>query len=430
MMIIKPLFVQQIRSITQLFLAILFLFVSSVYAEEVLLDKIAAVVNDDVIMVSEVRDIARQLKARAERTNTNISSKELIKKALDRLILEKIQVQRAKELGIKVDNVAVNRAMKSIAKQNNLNLEEFRIALQKEGIDYKEFRESIRNKLYIDILKKRQQQSTKKTISENEIDDLIKAESQILNKDVQYHIQDILVPAPNGISVTQFNGVLNKAQRLRKRLLINSNSLSQKHINSMGGKFTDLGWKTSQSLSPSFLRALSLMEVGELSSVVRDPKGFHILKLVEQRGGKRKLAQLARIRHILISADDPEAKVKVTLLRNKILAGESFSKVARENSADIGSAQNGGEMDFTDPTAFVPPFANAVRQLPLNTLSQPVKTRFGWHIIEVLERKTTDQTREALKNQAESLISEKKQSEEYKNWLQGLRDEAFVEYRI
>ncbi len=408
------------------FLLIALFVFSSAPARDIPLDKIAAVVNNDVVMLSEVLQTARKIK---ESGSTQLSDRELIKKVLEKMVLEKIQVQKAKEIGIKIDNVALNEAMRRIAAQNKLNLEQFRVALKGEGLNYRDFRESIREKLYIDTLKKRQQGRNKK-ISEDEIDSLIQAESLTLNKDVQYHLVDILFPAPNGISVKQFNLRFKQAQNLRKRLLAKPDKLSQAIIAKAGASKKDLGWKSSQSLSPVFLRTLSLMGEGELSNVIRDARGFHILKLIEQHGGKRKIVQQAQVRHILISNKIPNAKLKAIQIRNKILAGASFAKLARTNSADKGSAANGGDLGMTDPAAFVPPFANAVRTLPLNTLSQPIKTRFGWHLIEVLERKTTDQTREALKLQAQSLISEKNQSEEYKNWLQGLMDEAFIEYRL
>jgi len=433
MMITKQIFLKscEVTSATRLILALSFLLItlfalSSVQARDVPLDKIAAVVNNDVVMLSEVLQTARKIK---ESGSTGLSDSELVKKVLEKLILEKIQVQKAKEIGVKIDNVALNEAMQRIAAQNKLNLEQFRVALKGEGLNYKDFRETIREKLYIDTLKKRQQGRNKK-ISENEVDSLIQSESLTLSKDVQYHLVDILFPAPNGISVKQFNTRYKQAQNLRKRLLAKSDKLSQAIIAKAGASKKDLGWKSSQSLSPVFLRTLSLMGEGELSNVVRDAVGFHILKLVEQRGGKRKIAQQAQARHILISNDTPNAKLKATQIRNKILAGESFAKLAQLNSADKGSAANGGDLGMADPAGFVPPFANAVRTLPLNTLSQPIKTRFGWHLIEVLERKTTDQTREALKLQAQSLISDKNKSEEYNNWLQGLMDEAFIEYRL
>ena len=425
MMIIKQASIKKM-GFTLSLLLITFLAFSSVQSREIPLDRIAAVVNNDVVMLSDVLQTARKIK---EAGATQLSDKKLVKKVLEKMILEKLQIQKAKEIGIRIDNVALNEAMQRIAAQNKLNLQQFRVALKGEGINYKEFRESIREKLYIDSLKKRQQGRNKK-ISENEIDSLIQSESLTLNKDVQYHIIDILLPAPNGISVKQFNMRFKQAQNLRKKLLAKPDQLSQALIVKAGASSKDIGWKSSQSLSPVFLRTLSLMGVGELSGVIRDARGFHVLKLVEQRGGKRKIVQQSQVRHILISKDTPNARLKAIQIRNKILAGESFAKMAKAYSADKGSAANGGDLGMTDPADFVPPFAKAVRTLPLNTLSQPVKTRFGWHLIEVLERKTTDQTREALKLQAQSLISEKNKSEEYNNWLQGLMDEAYIEYRL
>lgn len=399
---------------------------SSTQAKEVALDRIAAVVNNDVIMLSEVLKIARRVKQSGQ---SKLSDNDLIKELLDKIILERLQLQKAQEIGVNIDDVAVNQAMQRIASQNKLNLEQFRIALKGEGINYKEFRESIREKLYVDALKKRQRGRNKK-ITENEIDGLIQSESYSLNRDVQYHLIDILLPAPNGISVKQFNLRMRKAQILRRKLIAKPVALDLNQIKKVGATNRDLGWKSSQSLSPVFMRTLSLMEEGELSNVIRDARGFHILKLVEQRGGKRKLTKQARVRHILISNEVANARLKSIQIRNKILAGENFAKLAKANSADTGSASAGGNLGMTDPSIFVPPFASAVRTLPLNTLSQPIKTRFGWHLIQVLERKTTDKTREALKLQAQSLISEKNQSSEYKNWLQGLMDEAFIEYRL
>lgn len=401
------------------------LFTNSVFAVDQPLDSIAAIVNNDVIMISEVKAAAQK----AQLSNAgNLPQQALIKEAMEKLILDKIQVQRAKALGIKIDDAAVDQAMQSLAEQNKLDLQQFRLALIKEGFNYKEFRENIRDRLYMNTLRKRQQ-SSNKSISESEVDDLIQAESFSLNKDVQYHLIDIFIPSKKGQSVKQFNANYNRAQQLRKQLLAKS-TLSKTTLTNMGASSSDLGWKESNSLSPAYMRSLSLIGVGELSNVVRDERGFHILKLIEQRGGKRTETKQARVRHILIAADTPKGRFKAIQLRNRILAGESFSKLAKEYSADKGSAEKGGEMPMANPAIFVPPFAKAVNSLPLNTLSQPVKTKFGWHIIEVLERKVSDKTRDALKTQAQTLISEKKQEEGFKNWLKSLRDQAFVEYRL
>ncbi|MEB8431765.1 peptidylprolyl isomerase [Cocleimonas sp. KMM 6892] len=401
------------------------LFANTGIAADKTLDSIAAIVNNDVIMISEVKAEA----IKAKRSNKqNVSEQTLIKEAMEKLILDKIQVQRAKAVGIKIDDTAVDQAMQSLAEQNKLDLQKFRIALINEGYNYKDFRENIRDRLYMNTLRKRQQVSNK-SISESEVDDLIQAESFSLNKGVQYRFIDIFIPNKNGQGVQQFNANYNRAQQLRKQLLGKS-TIPKATLSKMGASSQELGWKESSTLSPVYMRSLSLIGEGELSQVVRDERGFHILKLIEQRGGKRTETKQARVRHILVSADTPNGRIKAIQIRNRILAGENFNKLAKENSADKGSAEKGGEMPMSNPAIFVPPFAKAVNSLPLNTLSQPVQTKFGWHIIEVLERKVSDQTRDALKKQAQTLISDKKQEEGFKNWLKSLRDQAFVEYRL
>ena len=399
-------------------------FTYSAQAEDRALDSIAAVVNSDVIMVSEVRSAAQQIKSKQ---TVKMSEQRLFKEVLEKLIMDKIQVQKAKAIGIKIDDAAVDAAMQTIATQNKLDLQQLRLALIQQGMNYKEFRESIRDRLYTDNLRKRQQGGNS-VIGENEVDNLIQAESYNISKGVQYQLVDIMIPN-NTKSVKQFNANLKRAQNIRNRLLLSKN-YSAAAIVKMGAQKKELGWQNAESLSPVFSRTLALMGEGELSNVIRDNKGFHLLKLVKQRGGKRQQTQEARVRHILISNEDPKAKLKVTQLRNKILAGESFKQLAIKNSADKGSAANGGELPMANTTNYVPPFMNAVNTLALNTISQPVQTKFGWHIIEVLERQVSDKTRESIKNQAKQLVGTKKSDEKLQNWLKSLREEAFVEYRI
>ncbi len=401
------------------------LFLSKAIAQDIPLDRIAAVVNSDVVMLSEVRSVAARLK----KSNPEMDNRSLIKEALDQLIMIRLQLQKAKQSGIKIDDTIVNEAVQSIAKQNKLNLEQFRVALAKEGIDYKTFRQNIREKLSLDALRKRQQ-GRRNVITEQEVDDLIKSESYSLNKDVQYQLQDVLVPAPNGISVKQFNAAYNKANKLRQKLLAKQQFLASPMLKKYHASGKDLGWKTINTLSPAYVRTLSLMQVGEISPLVRDPKGLHILKLLDKKGGQRKVTQQVHVRHILIPADDPKGRIKALQIRQQIQAGKNFAEMAKQFSSDKGSAAKGGDLGTVRPDVFVPPFANAVRSLAVNALSQPVKTRFGWHLIQVLERSTSDQTRDALKAQAQALIGNKKQTDQYKLWLKGLRDNAFVEYRL
>jgi len=392
-------------------------------AAEQALDAIAAVVNSDVIMVSELRAAAKQANQ-----SSDIPQRQLFKDVLEKMIMDKIQVQKAKAVGIKIDDTAVDTAMQTIAKQNNLDLQQLRVALIQRGMNYKNFRESLRDRLYSDTLRKRQQGRNNNSIGENEVDDLVKAESFNLSKDVKYQLIDIIIPN-NTKSVKQFNINLKRAQTLRNKLLRNHN-LSSAELKNMGAIKKDLGWQNAETLSPVYSRTLSLMGEGELSNVIRDTQGFHILKLLQQKGGKRQQTQEARVRHILIKDDTPQAKLKITQLRNKILAGESFEQLAKKHSADTGSAVSGGILPMANTANYVPEFKQAANTLPLKTLSQPIKTQFGWHILEVLERQSSDKTRESIKNQAKKLMTSQKREDNLKNWLKSLRDEAFVEYRI
>jgi len=400
---------------------------NGVNAKETGLDKVVAIVNDDVVMFSEIKPIILRMKQSGQ---TQLSDKSLIKEVLDKVILDKIQVQHAKQVGINVKEATLDTAMSAIAAQNKLSLAQLKIALKNEGLNYKKFRENLRSKLIIDALQKSQRGSSQQKITESQVDDLIRAESLNLSKNTEYLLVDIFLPAANGVSVDQFNRKLKKAQQLRIKLVGQPGNTMIRLIKQFGASEQDLGWKKSQELSPAFVRALSLLGVGELTDVVRDARGFHILKLLEQRGGNRKVSQLAKVRHILIPSSNPQAKVKVTQLRNKLLAGGDFAALARANSSDKGSAQKGGDLGMMDPASFVPPFAKAVVSLPLNTLSQPIQTRFGWHLIEVLERKASDNTRKALKQQAQAILSKKELSNNTKNWLQGLRDQSYIEYRL
>jgi len=321
-------------------------------AAEQPLDRIAAVVNNDVVMLSSVLARAKRLKTALP----NTTDKALIKQALEQLVLIKVQTQYGKELGIIIDDVMLNRTIEGIAKQNKLSLGDFRIALQRQGIEYSAFREDIRARLIIDALKQRQS-GQRANISEQAVNDLIFSQASIINQDAQYQLQEIFIPAPNGINVAQFNSARKQAETLRRQLLRQA-SFSSKHYPTK-----DLGWQANKELPASYSRALSLMGIDEISPVVHDSQGFHILKLVAKRGGSQQLEQQVHARHILIGDPSNAGQKKAISIRNKIIAGADFATLAKTNSADTGSAVNGGDLGWAKPTLYVPEFA-AVPPLP------------------------------------------------------------------
>ena len=261
-------------AVFSLFISTLLFISQSTNAAEQSLDRIAAIVNNDVVMLSSVLQQAKRLKV----ASPDSADKTLIQRALEQLVLVKIQIQRGKELGITIDDVMLNRTIAGIATRNKLSLADFKKALQREGFEYNAFREEIRNRLIIDALKQRQS-GVRSKISEQEVTDLIFSQATKLNQDAQYHLQDILIPAPNGTPLAQFNSARKKSQQLRQQLL------KQKNFAIDELPSNDLFWKKSDELPLAYRRVLSLMAVGEISPVVHDSKGFHILKLVEKRGG-------------------------------------------------------------------------------------------------------------------------------------------------
>lgn len=402
-------------------------------AEAVRMDQIAAVVNSDAIMMSEASERARVLAASSKAKL--LTPQQLLKKAVDELILERLQVQQAEKQNINIDDVTLNKAVESIARQNKLSLPQFRQALQQEGIDYDNFREQTRRRLMVDALRQRQI-GGKVKVSDQEVQDLIAINSASLTKGERYHLQHILVSAPNGTPVARVNAARQRAEDIRRRIIAGedfnriASSESDSNAAREGGS---LGWQEAEKLPPSFRRTLALMQPGEISEVVRDPQGFHILKLLDRQGGERRMVNDTHARHILVSTEkysDAQAKQKIDGIYQQLAGGADFAALAKANSDDPGSGSKGGDLGWVKQGQTVAPFEQAMNSSPLNAISQPFRTRFGWHIVQVLERRQADNTEQALRAKATDFLGDRKAEEQFQAWLQGLRNEAYIEYRI
>jgi len=402
------------------------------------LDGIAAVVNNDVIMISEISSRAKLLRSTSKQA-ARLSPAQLKVEALDSLILDRLQIQQANERGITIDSVRLNKTLEKIARRNKMSLGQFRQALQREGMTYDTYREQIRNKLIMESLRQRQV-DRRISVSNQEVEDLIISQSDKLNKGVQYNLQHILVSAPNGTPIAQVNQAKKRAENLRKKAISSGNftAVAKASSDDLAAKNGgNLGWQAAEKLPESFNRVLSLLEVGAISDVVRDPQGFHILKLIDKRGGKQQskgIITKARVKHILIKVDakrsDTEAKQEITKIRQQIESGENFEKLAKKYSDDPGSKASGGDLGWVEETSLVPQFASIMKSQELNTISQPFKTQYGWHILKVLDRKQIDSTPDRLKLKAKQFLGQRKLEEEYDAWLQRLKGEAYIEYRI
>lgn len=390
------------------------------------LDEIAAIANDEVIMLSEVRSRARQLKIQPQ--YARLSQQALLKKSLDLLILDTLQAQRAQRMGIVINDEALDNAMQRIAKQNKMNLQQFRAAVQREGLNYKNFRESIRQRIIISQLQKSYQQSN----VANErlaINDVINNQADLLSQGISYKFQHLAFPQRQYSRLPEIKALKQQAENVRQRIVQGADLLSFPNAKA------NTNWVEAKTLSPSFLRVLNTLQKNQLSPLFHDSQGFHLLKLIDKRGDQQTAIDEYNIRHILITPagaqDEQAARAKIVNIRQQILAGGSFAALAQKNSDDKGSARKGGELGWSEIDRYVPEFAAMAQRSAIKQLSPPFKTQFGWHILEVLEKRKSSKTISNLRRQAQKLLTENQSSDSaYDAWVQQLRDTSFVEYKI
>ncbi len=401
------------------------------------LDGIVAVVGDDVItereLVERINLAEQQLAQRGARApNRDV----LIRQVMERMVVERVQLQEARRVGINIDEITLNRTMESIAAENNLTLLQLRNALAAEGVDFAAFRQQIRDELTIAQLRRRQVDNRLR-VGEQEIDDLIAAESGAIDRDIRYQLSHILIALPQGADSATIAAAREKAEGLRARARAGEDfaGLAISHSDAPdaldGG---DMGWRGAADIPTLFARNVILMRPGEISPVLRSPNGFHIVKLSDREAGAELKVTQTRARHILISPDqirtEQEAQAQARNLYNRIREGASFADLARGHSDDVGSAARGGELGWLSPGETVPAFEEAINRLPVGQISTPIQSPFGWHIIEVQERRQVDASRDLLRARAQEVLQNRKREEETELWLRRLRDEAFVEYRV
>lgn len=405
-------------------------------ADGVLLDRIAALVNEDVITHSE-------LEARLQQVARNLPDGRqppmdvLRRQVLDRMIIERLQLQFAEQIGIRIDDGTLNRTMQEIARGNNLSLPAFREQLLAEGIDYDDFREQIRDEMTITRLRQRQVDS-RVSVSDREIDDFIASQAGAVDRDVEYRLSHILVSVPEAASPEDIRQARERAEALRARIVEQGEDFEQVAIAESDGQNAlqggDLGWRPSGRLPSLFSRPVTLMEIGDVSELIRSPSGFHLIRLADRRGGQQSSVLRTHARHILIRPSavlsSTEAREQLMSLKRRIEGGESFADLARANSQDPGSARQGGDLGWADPGQFVTEFEEVMNALEPGQISEPFQSPFGWHILEVIERRQHDNTREQLRARAREFIRDRKREEELEVWLRRMRDEAYVELRL
>ena len=410
----------------------------NVQAEEVVkLDRIVAIVDQTVVTEQELESRIATVTAQLKKQGTELPPENVLRKQiLERLITDTLQIQYAAQTGLKVDDNQLDKTIERIAEQNQMTLTEFSEALAKDGVSMRKFRSDIRNEITIARLREREVDG-RVNVTESEIDNFLTSQAANTENQDEFEISHILIRTPE-------EGATEDVQKAKAKVDVAVKELNTgKSFAEVSASFSDapnaleggkLGWKSGTQMPALFLDALKTMQVGEVSQPLRSPNGFHVLKLTNKRGGNSPLViQQTHSRHILIKLSEimseKEGKQKMDNIKERLDNGEKFEVLARQYSED-STASNGGDLGWINPGDTVPQFEKAMNELKDNQISPPVRTQFGWHVIQVIERRSQDMSKEAARLKARQEIRAKKADEAYQDWIRELRDRAYVELRL
>jgi len=401
------------------------------------LNHIVAVVNNDVILSSELDDaIDKVIKQLAEKGTPIPEQAVLVKQVLERLVVDSLQLQIATDNGITVDDSMLNSEIQDLARENGVSLTEFRDILARDGYSYSAFREDLRKQLIISQVR-RQMVASRIKVTDQEVDNLLATLKASGKSDIEYHLAHILVAIPEAASPEEIQAAERRADNILERLRMGMD-FSEIAIADSDGQTAleggDIGWRSIGQIPSLFLDPVKSMQTGDISDLIRSSGGFHIIKMLGKRGDERHLVEQTRARHILLKPDalntDEEIQVRIQQLEIRLRGGEDFATLARSNSQDTLSAARGGDLGWLNKGDTVPEFEEALESLAPGEISRPVKTTFGWHLVQVQERRTHDSTEDYERSKVKNLIRTRKYDEELFLWLRRLRDESYVEYRI
>jgi len=401
------------------------------------LNRMVAIANNDVILSSELQDAMDEIVRQLNEKGTPVPEQAvLVKQVLERLVVDSLQLQIANDNGITVSDSMLNSEIQQLAKENGVTLTEFRDVLERDGYPYSKFRENLRKQLVISQVR-RQMVASRIKVTDQEVDNLLATLKASGQSDIEYHLSHILVAIPEAASPEEIQAAEQRADNILVRLR-NGENFSEIAISESDGQTAleggDIGWRSLGQIPSLFLDSVKTMQVNDVSDLIRSSGGFHIVKLLEKRGDERHLVEQTKARHILIKPDtvntDEEVLVRIQQLEIRLRGGEDFATLARSNSQDTLSAAKGGSLGWLNKGDTVPEFEEALEDLEPGEISKPVKTMFGWHLVQVQERRTHDSTEDYERSKVKSLIRSRKYDEELFLWLRRLRDESYVEYRI
>ncbi len=403
----------------------------------VMLDRIAAIVNDGVVLNSDLDTQIEAVSERLRQQKLELPAQNVLRQqVLERLVVQEIQLQRAQHDGIKVTDETLNAALSDVARRNNLTLSQLPQALAEQGVEYAAYRDDMRKEITLSMLRQRDVLD-RIVVTPKEIDQYLDKQAKKPSGNHEYNVSHILIAVPQQASQAQLDDAARRASEVYQKAsggedfarLAVAYSSSQTALE--GGS---LGWRKETELPTFLTEVVAKLKPGEVSQPLRTPTGFHIVKLNEVRGSEAKaIENQVHARHILMKttelADDATVKQKLNTLRERVVKGEDFAGLAQTNSEDPGSAAQGGDLGWSGPGTFVPEFEQQLSALKDGEISEPFKTQYGWHIVQMLGHRQFDATDEVKRRKAMEAIRASKADEETEIWVRRLRDEAYVEFK-
>jgi peptidyl-prolyl cis-trans isomerase SurA len=402
-----------------------------------LLDGIVALVNDGVVLKSELQTETDRIVTRLQQQGTQLPPPQILnRQVLDRLIIEQLQLQRAEKLGIQVSDETLNQALATIAQRNNVQLAELPALLAREGVDYAAYRRDLRQQVTIEQLRQRDVLQ-RISVSPKEVDAYLARQEGKASLRQEFLLSHILIAVPASATPEEIDAAQRQVDDLYRRIQAGEDFAKLAVAYSNGQQALEggsLGWRKGSELPSLFAEVAPGLSKSQVAEPVRNASGFHLIKLDDRRGGEAIMENQTHARHILLTTnevlDDSAAEGQLKAIRERILGGEDFAAVAKAVSEDPQSAVEGGDLGWSGPGNFVPAFEEQLDKLQPNGISPPFRTQFGWHIVQVLERRVYDVTADKQKQEAILAIRNSKLGDEVDIWTRRLRDEAFVEYRL
>ena len=402
------------------------------------LDRIAAVVNEGIVLNSQLDEQTEEVMARLRQQNTELPARNVLRRQiLERLVVEEIQMQRADKLGLQISDEMLNGALANIARSNNIEFSDLPRALAQQGVDYRSYREEIRRQMTLQMLRQRDV-IARINISPREMEQAMARAKNSPNQNSEYNISHILVSVPVTATPEQIEAREQRMKEVYDKAKAGEDfaqlalTYSDSTTNIEGGS---LGWRKGSQLPSIVSDQVVKMSAGQISEPIRTPSGFHLFRLNEVRGCiEQSVVEQVHARHILLRPneleDDQTVEQRLNDIRTRVSNGEDFAAIAAVTSQDPGSAADGGDLGWAGPGTFVPEFERQLGMLQENEISKPFRTQYGWHIIQLLGRRQHDVTDDKMREQVYAQLRESKAEEETELWLRRLRDEAFVEYRM